>query len=145
MRTALRFAAEFGCRHGEGEINGSEFIARLQQENLFLISLDTGKRWFRYHHLFQDLLQRQLKQRRRPEEIAALHSRASKWLAANGFVDEAIKHALAAGEVDSAAQLVEQNHQAILNADRWYVLEKWLARLPEEVRFGRAEILLAMA
>jgi LuxR family maltose regulon positive regulatory protein len=81
---------------GTGEMNGDEFIARLQKDNLFLIALDTENRWFRYHHLFQQLLQDQLNQHWPPEEIAALHSRANAWFAENDIIDDAIKHALAA-------------------------------------------------
>ena len=56
---------------GEGQINGAAFIAMLQKDNLFLVALDTENRWFRYHHLFHQLLQDQLNQGWRPEEIAA--------------------------------------------------------------------------
>ena len=75
----------------EGEMNGDEFIARLQKDNLFLISLDLENRWFRYHHMFQQLLQDQLNRYWRPEEIAALHSRAKAWFAENDMSDDAVK------------------------------------------------------
>jgi ATP/maltotriose-dependent transcriptional regulator MalT/ActR/RegA family two-component response regulator len=68
---------------GAAGINGDEFIARLQKGNLFLVPLDTGDQWFRYHHLFQNLLQRRLNKWWRPEEVATLHSQAKSWLAAN--------------------------------------------------------------
>jgi ATP/maltotriose-dependent transcriptional regulator MalT len=79
-----------------GEMNGDEFIARLQKDNLFLIALDTENRWFRYHHLFRQLLQDQLNRHRRPEEIAALHSRANAWFAENDITNDAVKHSPAA-------------------------------------------------
>ena len=75
-----------------GEVNGDEFIARLQKDNLFLIAMDTENRWFRYHHLFRQLLQDQLNRHRRPEEIAALHSRANAWFAENDITNDAVKH-----------------------------------------------------
>jgi LuxR family maltose regulon positive regulatory protein len=109
---------------GTGDIDGDEFIARLQRENLFLIPLDTENRWFRYHHLFQKVLQRQLKRRCSSEEIAALHFGASEWFAKNDLIDEGIQHALIAGDMNSAARMVEENRQAVLNTDRWYILEK---------------------
>ena len=79
-----------------GEMNGDEFIARLQKDNLFLMALDTENRWFRYHHLFRQLLQDQLNQFWRPEEIAALHSRAKAWLAENDISEDVIKDSPAA-------------------------------------------------
>jgi LuxR family maltose regulon positive regulatory protein len=81
---------------GSGEMNGDEFIARLQKDNLFLIALDTENRWFRYHNLFQQLLQDQLNRHWRPEEIAALHSRANAWFAENDIINDAKKHSPAA-------------------------------------------------
>jgi ATP/maltotriose-dependent transcriptional regulator MalT len=72
---------------GAAGINGDEFIARLQKGNLFLIPLDTGNHWFRYHHLFQQLLNRQLNKWWRPEEVATLHSQVKSWLAANTTTD----------------------------------------------------------
>ena len=87
---------ELDAEPGKGEMNGDEFIARLQKDNLFLIALDTEHRWFRYHHLFQQLLQDQLNRHWRPEEIAALHSRANAWFAENDIIDDAKNHTLAA-------------------------------------------------
>ena len=87
---------ELDAETGKGEMNGDEFIARLQKDNLFLIALDTEHRWFRYHHLFQQLLQDQLNRHWRPEEIAALHSRANAWFAENDIIDDTKKHSLAA-------------------------------------------------
>jgi LuxR family maltose regulon positive regulatory protein len=79
---------------GAGEMNGDEFIAKLQKDNLFLIALDMENRWFRYHHLFRQLLQDQLNRHRSPEEIAALHSRAKAWFAENDVIDDVKKHTL---------------------------------------------------
>ena len=76
---------------GAGEMNGDEFIVRLQKDKLFLISLDLENRWFRYHHVFQQLLQQQMNRYWSSEEIAALHSRAKAWLAENTMNDNAAK------------------------------------------------------
>jgi ATP/maltotriose-dependent transcriptional regulator MalT len=78
------------------EMNGDEFIARLQKNNLFLISLDTKHRWFRYHHMFKQLMQDHLNRHWRPEEIVALHSRANAWFAENDLIEDAKKHTPAA-------------------------------------------------
>jgi LuxR family maltose regulon positive regulatory protein len=85
---------ELVAEPGKGEMNGDEFIARLQKDNLFLIALDTENQWFRYHHLFRQLLQNQLNRQWRPEEIAALHSRANAWFAENDITDDSIKKAV---------------------------------------------------
>ena len=77
-------------------MNGDEFIARLQKDNLFLIALDTKNQWFRYHHLFRQLLQDQVNLHWQPEEVAALHSRASAWFAENDLIDDAVQQSPAA-------------------------------------------------
>jgi LuxR family maltose regulon positive regulatory protein len=92
-----------------GGMNGDEFIARLQKDNLFLIALDTENRWFRYHHLFQQMLQDQLSRHWRPEEIAALHSRAKAWFAENDITDDTVKHPLAAFRHDEHRTLPDPN------------------------------------
>jgi LuxR family maltose regulon positive regulatory protein len=103
------------------EMNGDEFIARLQKDNLFLIARDTEHRWFRYHHLFRQLLQDQLNRHRRPEEIEALHSRAKAWFAENDTNDDAIKQPPAAfreAERDVApesADRLSRSHQPLVD------------------------------
>jgi len=130
-------AEPFTCDTG-----GWEFISWLKKENMFLIPLDAESRWFRFHHLFQKLLFNQLKRYFSFEDINALHAQASAWFTENGLIEEAFRHALAAGDVNGAVQLVEQNRQAELNADRWYVLEKWLSMLPDTVIQQQPELLL---
>jgi LuxR family maltose regulon positive regulatory protein len=112
---------------------------------MFLISLDAENRWFRFHHLFQKLLFNQLNRHFSSEDINALHAQASAWFAENGLIEEAIRHALAADDEIGAAQLVEQNRQAMLDNDTWYVLEKWLSMFPDTVIQRRPELLLARA
>ena len=87
---------ELDAGPGAAEMNGDEFIARLQKNNLFLIALDTEHRWFRYHHMFRRLLHDRLNRYCRPKEIAALHSRANAWFAENDISDDAKKHTPAA-------------------------------------------------
>ncbi|MGC1952479.1 MAG: LuxR C-terminal-related transcriptional regulator, partial [Gammaproteobacteria bacterium] len=126
-------------------IDGASFIARLRASNLFLVPLDTEGHWFRYHHLFQSLLQDQLRRECSPEEIAALHTRASQWFEGQGLIEEAIRHALLAGDNTGAVQLVERHRHSALNADKWYVLEQWLSMLPAVTQRQRPELLLAQA
>jgi LuxR family maltose regulon positive regulatory protein len=127
------------------DIDGQEFINWLRNNNMFIISLDTENRWFRYHHLFQDLLQSQLKRRFRFEEISTRHSLASEWFEGKGLIDEALECGLAGGDVERAVQLVERHRQSALNDDHWYTLEKWLTLFPETVVQEHAELLMARA
>jgi LuxR family transcriptional regulator, maltose regulon positive regulatory protein len=85
---------------------GSErILLDLEDANAFVVSLDPGRTWFRYHHLFADLLRLELR-RRRPEEVPALHRRAAYWLARHGQVTDAIRHTQAAGDWPDAARLL---------------------------------------
>jgi LuxR family maltose regulon positive regulatory protein len=129
----------------EADASGRHFIDWLIKTHLFVIPLDTTNKWFRYHHLFKQLLQNQLRRHCGSEEIAALHSRAGEWFAENDLIDEAIKHALAAGDALAAAQIVERNRHAALDADRWHELGIWLDKLPHEIKQERPDLLLGQA
>jgi len=131
--------------HAEDQISGEAFIDWLEASNLFVIPLDTEQYWFRYHHLFQQFLQEQLKRRCSPDHIASLHMRASAWFGEHDMTDDAIRHALAAGEPVLAARLVEQKRLAVHNADQWYVLKKWLSMLPDAITQQRPRLLLTQA
>jgi len=126
-------------------LDGDEFVRLLRESNLFTIALDARGEWSRYHHLFQELLQRQLKQETTDDEMATLHLRASEWFETQGLVAESIGHALAADEVERAADCVERHRYEEMNADRWYVVDKWLARLPAEIKQERPGLLLMQA
>jgi LuxR family maltose regulon positive regulatory protein len=127
---------------GAPGIDSDQFIEGLLSGNLFTIPLDARGEWFRYHHLFQHLLQRELKNQMSPDEIAGLHSRASHWFESQGLIEEAIQHALKAGNVVTAAEIFERHQQAELDLDRWYVVEGWLAMLPAEIIQQRPRLLL---
>ncbi len=122
-----------------------EILEALQQENLFIIPLDGQRRWFRYHHLFQQLLSTELKRRYSADQIAVLHLKASSWYNQTGLVDEALQHALEAGDDLAVAQLLEANASTLLDEDRWHVLERWMARLPDSVIRQRPRLLIAKA
>ncbi|MGA7877450.1 MAG: LuxR C-terminal-related transcriptional regulator, partial [Desulfoferrobacter sp.] len=80
------------------------FLDWLVRTHLFVVPADEAGRWFRYHQLFQELLQNQLKRGASPEAIAELHLRASRWFSENGFLQEAVKHALAGGDHEAAGR-----------------------------------------
>jgi LuxR family maltose regulon positive regulatory protein len=123
----------------------SDFVEELRKQNLFTISIDAEGKWFRYHHLFQRLLQGELQRVRGPDCAAALRLRASQWFEGANLIEEAIKYALAAEDMERAADLVARHRHAALNADQWYVLANWLSLIPNEVMQQRAELLLARA
>lgn len=127
----------------EGSFEGETFVHLLQKGGLFCIPLDVRGRWYRYHHMFQHLLWKELKRRTNEADIAALHRKASGWFEDQKLIDEALDHALAAGNTVSAAELVERNRVDALDTSRWYDLRRWLDRLPVELRHARFELLLA--
>lgn len=125
--------------------NGQAYLEWLEQANLFIVALDTQGRWFRYHHLFQQILQNRLRRQAGPVEVAELHRRASAWLAGSGFVEEAISHALAAGDEAAAVQIIEARRHEAMNQERWQQIETWLRLLPRRLVDERPELSLAEA
>jgi LuxR family maltose regulon positive regulatory protein len=126
------------------EVDGIDFMDWLLEHNLFVIGLDMENRWYRYHHLFQDCLKRQLNRSFCAKTIAAFHSRASRWFESQGLISESIKHALKSGDVASAAKIVERYRGSQLDEDRWYDVEQWLKLLPMEIK-QRTGLLIAQA
>ena len=118
-------------------------LEELDRSNLFLVPLDGRHGWYRFHHLFQQLLQGQLQARRSEDEIAMYHTRASAWYADQGLIDEAIEHALAAGDESSAKRLVEAQFFWAFEQEQWVRLERWLRQLPEEHIQGSIVLLVA--
>ena len=126
-------------------ISGWSYINWLKRENLFLIHLDTEGRWYRYHHLFQQLLQNQLRRYQNSDHIAELHCRAAEWFEDQGLITESIKHDLAGGNIAHAADTIEEYRYGELAADRWHVVERWLSMLPVDTRQARPKLLLTEA
>lgn len=118
-------------------------LQELEQANLFLVSLDFEGNWYRYHHLFQELLAHRLHTQLAGEEIAALHNKASAWFAANALIEEAMAHSLAAGDQVTAARLVERNYRKAVNLGQWPRLRRWMAILPESMILQRPGLLIA--
>ncbi|MFL7837882.1 MAG: LuxR C-terminal-related transcriptional regulator [Candidatus Promineifilaceae bacterium] len=114
----------------ETRMDGQQMLEYLQQANLFIIPLDDERRWYRYHHLFADLL-RQRAQRQFPDRLAELHGRASAWYEENGLEVEAFHHAAAAGDVARAARLVEGGGMPLHYRGAVVPVINWLASLPK--------------
>ncbi|SMF55781.1 LuxR family transcriptional regulator, maltose regulon positive regulatory protein [Tistlia consotensis] len=125
-----------------GASDGERLLRRIGAANLFLIPLDGEGVWFRYHHLFSELL-RSLLARSRPEELAALHLRAAHWLARNELPADAVQHALAAGDDALAAGLVEDCCMALIRESHITRVREWLSGLPPAVLASRPRLQLA--
>jgi LuxR family transcriptional regulator, maltose regulon positive regulatory protein len=119
-------------------------LEELEQANLFLIPLDGDRRWYRYHHLFADLLRQRL-HRRQPQLVVELHRRAASWFAQNELVDDALRHALAGQDFPQAANLLEQSQEALWMQGRFAALRQWLSLLPDPIKAQRPRLLLAEA
>ncbi|HSB89835.1 MAG TPA: AAA family ATPase, partial [Anaerolineales bacterium] len=111
-------------------IAAQQTLEHLERANLFVVPLDQERRWYRYHHLFRDLLRQRLLHQDPPEAVARLHIHASEWLEANGGLAEAFQHALAGGEVDRAARLAESAWQAMNTTFQMGAWLRWVNQLP---------------
>jgi LuxR family maltose regulon positive regulatory protein len=133
---------------GEATPDGARLLAQALASNLFLEPLgdaDGEGPWYRYHALFRDVLADRLHARVGEVGTRALHRRARAWFASRNLVDEALHHALAAGDVDEAATLVERQIMPALNRRDRLSLERWLGRLPRAVVEMRPQLLMAEA
>ncbi len=114
-----------------GQENGQATLEMLEHANLFIIPLDEERRWYRYHHLFADLLRQQLRQKH-PDWIPELHRRASDWYVQSEFTNEAIEHALQAKDFERTAHLIEANVDDCWQQGQHAQLQRWLVKLPAE-------------
>jgi LuxR family maltose regulon positive regulatory protein len=120
------------CDALTGQDNGQATLEMLEHANLFIVPLDENRRWYRYHHLFADLLRRRLNQKK-ADWVFSLHQQASTWFEQNGFNDEAIEHALHAQNFQHAAQLIEKNIDASWGHGEHKKWQRWLDELPKEM------------
>ena len=120
------------CDAVTGQGGGKAMLEALDRGNLFLVPLDDRRRWYRYHHLFADVLQARLLDER-PGQVPDLHRRASAWYEQNGEPPVAIGHALAAEDFGRAADLVERAIPAMRRTRQEAALRGWLKALPDEV------------
>ncbi|HSL45408.1 MAG TPA: LuxR C-terminal-related transcriptional regulator [Anaerolineales bacterium] len=128
--------------HGQ---SSQQLLESLERSNLFIIPLDNRRQWYRYHHLFADLLSSRL-QSTNPDQVTVLHHRARKWFESANMFADAVDHALLAEDFDSALRLIEE----IAGASIWVsgelpVLLNWSKRLPEEVLMSRPRLSLYCA
>ena len=120
------------CDTLTGRIDSAKILAHLEAANLFVIPLDEERRWYRYHHLFSDLLRSKLA-RTQSEWIPELHRRASRWHEENGDIQAAVDHALQASDLTQAAHLIEHHTLPKLYQGEVARVVGWFDRLPEAI------------
>jgi LuxR family maltose regulon positive regulatory protein len=133
------------CRFADlqfADLSGKEILEYLDRHNLFVVPLDNERRWYRYHRLFADLLRARLHQEMGAQGRASLHRRASAWYEHNGLEPLAIDHALAAGDFERAAHLIEQTAEATLMRSEGVTFLNWVEALPDELVRARPTLCL---
>jgi LuxR family maltose regulon positive regulatory protein len=127
-----------------GEPGSEAILQELEDDNAFVVSLDAGRSWFRYHHLLAELLQLELR-KREPAEVKALHSTAAQWFSEHGFPLDAVRHAQAAEDWKFAARLLSDSWFALYldgNAEAAYDL---LSLFPPETLAADPELISLIA
>ena len=121
------------------QVDSRSILQKLDQSNLFVVPLDQSRAWYRYHHLFAELLTQRLRSTQ-PQSERELHHLASAWFQGERLLPEAIQHALAAADWERAADLVEGESVTMLRRGELATLLGWLKALPNEVVFKRPEL-----
>lgn len=122
--------------------SGQRMLERLERANLFLVPLDSERRWYRYHHLFAELLRQRLQQNAATtgDEVTEYHKRAGTWFEDNGLELEAFHHAVAAEDAERAARLAEGSGMPLLFRGAVVPVLSWLGSLPETVLNARPSL-----
>jgi LuxR family maltose regulon positive regulatory protein len=120
------------CDAVTGQEEGRVRLEALERGNFFVVPLDDKRQWYRYHHLFADVLQTHLRAEQ-PDQVSTLHRRASEWYEQNGSAAEAIRHALAAQDFERAADLIELAVPTMRRSRQEATLLGWLQALPDEL------------
>jgi LuxR family maltose regulon positive regulatory protein len=120
------------CDTVTGQAEGSTRLEALERGNFFIIPLDDKRHWYRYHHLFAEVLSAHLMEEQ-PDQVSTLHRRASAWYAQHGEAVNAIRHALAAGDFERAADLIEMELPAMRRSRQDATLLGWLKALPDRL------------
>ncbi len=130
------------CDAVTGRADGQAMLEGIERANLFLVPLDEVRGWWRYHHLFADVLRVRL-ERQRPERAVELHRNAAGWCEDHGLVDDAMRHVVAAGEMSWAARMIERHFDALFRLGERTTIQRWFAALPGELLRSRLRLCLA--
>jgi LuxR family maltose regulon positive regulatory protein len=117
----------------ENEINGKELIDFMKSANLFVIDLDVEQKWFRFHHLFQALLEEQLSKKYNKEDIIRFNLKASNWFEEHGLLEEAMDHALTVNDYDRAIEIIKNQRLDLLNSNNYNLLERLQRKIPMSI------------
>ena len=133
------------CDAVTGRPGSQALLEQVERAGLFLVPLDEVRGWWRYHHLFADLLRARLQQQQ-PERIPTLHRNAAAWCDDHEMADDTIRHAVAAGEMTWAARLIEQHFDELFYLrGEGVTVQRWLSALPGDLVRTRPRLLLAQA
>ena len=121
-------------------LNCQPILEYLERANLFLVPLDDERIWYRYHHLFADLLHARLQQTLKIQDIAALHTRAAQWYEQNGLIYEAIRHASLTSNNEWVEQLIEQNYMEMFHRGEASSIRYWTGKLSKELIYRRPRL-----
>ena len=132
------------CDATSGRTDSQAMLERLERESLFVVPIDDERRWYRYHHLFSEVLRRRLEQAR-PGRSAELHRRAGAWYEGQGLVRDAVAHALASGDLELAGRLVERAAPSLVRRGEMGTVRTWLDVLPPERVGARTRLALLRA
>lgn len=126
----------------ENKSQGTTLLKWLQDSNMFVVALDTEQKWFRFHHLFQDILKDELAKIADAKRINELHSKASTWFESNGFITEAINHAALGENYIRVTNLILLHWEDTFNNKQWFQVATWLKSLPQNSIKASARLLL---
>ena len=133
------------CDAVTGRTGSQPMLEQVERAGLFLVPMDEVRGWWRYHHLFADLLHARLEQEQ-PGRVPELHRNAAAWYEQHGLADDAIRHALAGKEMTRAARLIEQHFDELFYLrGEGATMQRWLSALPAELIWSRPRLLLAQA
>ncbi len=125
--------ASFVLSTKDKEFSSKNIIKELQAKNLFLINLDNSNDWFRYHHMFQDALKEELKKTYDQQTIINIHGKAIEWFIADNLYEEAFYHSIRINNTDAVSNFVKTYMYMPLNVNKWFILEKWLKHIPDNI------------
>jgi LuxR family maltose regulon positive regulatory protein len=121
------------CDFLTGGSRSRDMLVELDRANMFLVPLDESRQWYRYHHLFGDLLRHQLAANRGADEVTRLHQQASQWYEDNRLPDDAIHHALATRDWERGMNLIAAESESRLKRGEWNTLLGWFQAIPDEM------------
>ena len=133
-----RFQADL-CNELAGCTDSQTILESLDRDNLFLVALDDERRWYRYHHLFAELLRHRLGLHHSAAGVAALHLKAGRWLEKAADIEGAMQHYLTGGNHDEALWVIREHHMSILTRGGLSMLLGWRSRIPDDIVAGRPD------